>query len=162
MSNLPLGGLVLLNLDVIYAEPNHQRSACSIIHKTKNNNCQPQSTMLRTRPGSGPSPNSYLFKWRPNCLLSPPLYPKIFPSPPCAPGKCVRIVYAIKTNRHPSATARKMDVGFDKLRDEEKNKDGVERRRDRGRNSMNQTERKKKGWRGTLQRGRVKVVIKEK
>ena len=92
--------------------------------------------MLRTRPEPGPSTNSYLFKWRPNCLLPPPPNPKIFPSPPFAPGNCVRMVYTLKTNRHPIATARKMDVGFDKLRDGERKKDGLERRRDRGRKAV--------------------------
>ena len=40
--------------------------------KTKNNNCQPQSTKLGTTPGWAPSPTLYLCKWRPNCLPPPP------------------------------------------------------------------------------------------
>lgn len=28
---------------------------------------------------------------------------------------CVRMVYTLKTNRHPIATAREMDVGLDEL-----------------------------------------------
>lgn len=31
---------------------------------------------------------------------------------------CVRMVYTLKTNRHPIATAREMDVGLDELGDE--------------------------------------------
>lgn len=42
---------------------------------------------------------------------------------------CVRMVYTLKTNRHPIATAREMDVGLDGL-GEGGRRDGVERRRD--------------------------------
>lgn len=39
---------------------------------------------------------------------------------------CVKMVYTLKTNRRPIATARKMDVGLDEVG--EGGRDGMERR----------------------------------
>lgn len=47
--------------------------------------------------------------------------------PPFALGMCVRMVYTLKTNRRPIATAREMDVGLDEVGDSGR-RDGMERR----------------------------------
>lgn len=58
---------------------------------------------------------------------------------------CVRMVYTLKTNRHPIATAREMDVGLDEVGDggrEGGRKERMERRRDDGRIRVHIRERK--------------------
>lgn len=52
--------------------------------------------------------------------------------PPFALGMCVRMVYTLKTNRRPIATAREMDVGLDEVGDSGR-RDGMERRGGRAR-----------------------------
>lgn len=53
----------------------------------------------------------------------------------------VRMVYTLKTNRRPIATAREMDVGLDGVGDGGR-RDGMERRGDRGRIRAHMKERK--------------------
>lgn len=57
---------------------------------------------------------------------SPPLPSHQYP--PFALGMCVRMVYTLKTNRHPIATVREIDVGLDKVVDGGR-RDGMERKR---------------------------------
>lgn len=60
---------------------------------------------------------------------------------------CVRMVYTLKTNRRPIATAREMDVGLDEAGE---GREGMERRRDDGGRERERV----------VQSERVKVVIK--
>lgn len=64
--------------------------------------------------------------------------------PPFALGMCVRMVYTLKTNRHPIATAREMDVGLDEVGDGGR-RDGMERRGERGRIRVHMEEKKRGG-----------------
>lgn len=132
MSNWPLGKLVVLNLCVIYFEPNHRRSPTLLFKKPKTITVSHNQWGWERDLGRLRFPIHPFCKGKPNCLHAPPN--KIFLSPPFAPGICVRMVYTLKTNRHPVATAREMDVGLDELGDGGRRRDGLERRRDRGRN----------------------------
>lgn len=59
---------------------------------------------------------------------------------------CVKMVYTLKTNRRPIATAREMDVGLDEVGDGGR-RDGMERRGDRGRITVHMKEKKREGGR---------------
>ncbi len=64
------------------------------------------------------------------------------------------MVYTLKTNRHPIATAREMDVGLDELGDEGR-RDGMERKGDRGRIRVHTKEKKRRrGKKGEKKEGR--------
>lgn len=65
---------------------------------------------------------------------------------------CVRMVYTLKTNRRPIATAREMDVGLDEVVDGGR-RDGMERRGDSGRIRVHMRERRRGGEEGGREGG---------
>lgn len=102
----------------------HAVTSSIILKNKKQKNCQPQLTSGEQRLDQLQIPvhTSQSAATTP----SPPLPSHQYLLP--ALGMCVRMVYTLKTNRHPIATEREMDVGLEKVGDRGR-RDGIERKR---------------------------------
>ena len=175
----PQGKLVLFWIDVLEHRPRHKHTQSTLISGTWLDVTRQLPTLLFGKPKTiTVSHNRQRWEQRLDRLHLPAhtstngdqaVYcPNSLPHqkkkktllyPPFALGMCVRMVYTLKTNRRPIATAREMDVGLDEVGDNGR-RDGMEWKEGGGEREAGYTRRGGGREGGGVWGKRVKVVIK--